>query len=115
MEIKNTELMHELLLNNKDIHSVCPIEGSQPAYWGYLVTVDNRDHVMSELKAAGIRVSSLHQRNDLYSCFDVKELEKGSNTEKLQNSIIALPCGWWLSERNIKKIIAVLTRITSTD
>lgn len=113
--LKNIDLINELLLNKKAIRAISPIEGSQPAYWGYLITVDNRDHVLSELKAEGVRASSLHQRNDLYSCFDVKELEKGSNTEKLQNSIIALPCGWWLNEKDINKMVAVLIKITSTD
>lgn len=110
---RNVQQLNEHLSKHELINVIEPIKGTLPAYWVYLITVNNRNEVMCDLKEAGIKVSSLHQRNDLYSGFDVKRLNSESNTEKLQNSIIALPCGWWLNEKDISKIITVLTRVIS--
>lgn len=112
--IENVQLLNEYLATHELINVIEPIQGTVPAYWVYLITVDNRDYVLRCLKEAGIRVSSLHQRNDLYSCFATNGLKSGSNTEKLQNSIIAMPCGWWLNEKDISRIITVLIRVINT-
>lgn len=84
-----------------------PSAGALPSYWGVLIAVEQRDVVLAALKARGVAASILHQRNDIYSGFVACRREL-PNTDILQRSIIALPCGWWLSAQDIKQLIAAV-------
>lgn len=78
--------------------------GAEPSYWAVLIAVEQRDAVLAALKASGVAASILHQRNDIYSGFQacVRDLP---HTDLLQRSIIALPCGWWLSAEDVSRLI----------
>ena len=84
-----------------------PSAGALPSYWGVLIAVEQRDVVLAALKARGVAASILHQRNDIYSGFVACRREL-PNTDILQRSIIALPCGWWLSAQDIEQLIAAV-------
>lgn len=77
---------------------------SVPSYWAVLISVEHRDDVLAGLKQAGISASILHQRNDIYSGFLACHRDL-PNTARLQDRIIALPCGWWLSGEDVEHII----------
>ena len=84
-----------------------PSAGALPSYWGVLIAVEQRDVVLAALKARSVAASILHQRNDIYSGFVACRREL-PNTDILQRSIIALPCGWWLSAQDIEQLIAAV-------
>ena len=84
-----------------------PSAGALPSYWGVLIAVEQRDVVLAALKAHGVAASILHQRNDIYSGFVACRREL-PNTDILQRSIIALPCGWWLSAQDVEQLIAAV-------
>lgn len=81
--------------------------GAEPSYWAVLIAVEQRDTVLAGLKARGVAASILHQRNDIYTGFQacVRELP---HTDVLQRSVIALPCGWWLSTQDIGRLIGAV-------
>ena len=62
------------------------------------------------MKEKMVHVSSLHQRNDTYSGFEKKARISLPNTEDLQNHILAIPCGWWLSVQDINVILVALKK-----
>jgi dTDP-4-amino-4,6-dideoxygalactose transaminase len=110
---ENASILTKSLTMHDNIRIIHPLEETNPAYWVYLIEINNPKVVMNKLKEEGIHVSSLHHRNDQYSCFSTTPLSEFSNTRQLQDSIIALPCGWWLDENEIKKIVTTLIKAIS--
>ena len=113
MDTLNERISHTKKIANKLIREldglsrvkpVKPLVGSSPAYWALLVQSDVRDILHMHLKSAGIKSSILHQRNDVYSGFGVPKSEL-PGTEKIMNGMLAIPCGWWMSELQIDYLI----------
>lgn len=80
------------------------LPNSQSSYWVLLIKVKHRDEVLAQLKIQGVMASKLHQRNDIYTCFRPSSRDL-PNTTELQNTVIALPCGWWLTPHDLEQII----------
>ena len=91
------------LAHVKGLRPVRPATGSAPAYWVWLVHCDRRDAVLASLKQAGVQCSKLHQPNHVYSGFDATPRSL-PGTEAFMQSILALPCGWWLEEGDLSRI-----------
>ena len=104
----NAIFLRSKLSAHAGIHVIKPLEGTNPAYWVFLIRVEKRDEVIKKLKLQGIHSSTLHYRNDQYSCFQTEASSELPNTKKLQESILALPCGWWLKEKDLNRIVSVL-------
>lgn len=83
---------------------VKPIPGAISACWGFLVLSEYRDAMLEHLKAHGIKSSSLHQRNDWYTGFGTPRADL-PGTQLVMDQIIALPCGYWLTDAQINEII----------
>ena len=91
---------------NNSYPSISPIRidtQSYPSFWVWLIACENRDRLMINLKQNGVECSKLHQPNHIYSGFNVAKsvLPK---TDEFMKSILAIPCGWWLTEKNMEKI-----------
>lgn len=80
------------------------IPGSIPAFWGFLVLSEHRDSLLGYLKSNGVNSSILHQRNDWYAGFGVPRAEL-PGTAAAMNQILALPCGYWLSDAQADLLI----------
>lgn len=83
-----------------------------PSYWVMLVFVESRDVVLAHMKQRGINVSKLHQRNDQYSGFHTGT-SLLPNTTYLQDHVLAIPCGWWLTDDDLAAIAAELRAAVS--
>lgn len=104
---KNAAWLIEQLSEISAVKLLNELPNSQSSYWALLITVSNRDEVLARLKAQGVMASKLHQRNDIYSCFLVSSRDL-PNTTELQNTVIALPCGWWLTQQDLEQIVSAL-------
>lgn len=100
----NAIALRDRLSHINGVQHVVPASNALPAYWVFLVFVEHRDALLKELKKQGVSCSSLHQRNDIYTGFGVPELVELPNTSCLQQHILALPCGWWLTNEDIDLI-----------
>lgn len=89
---------------------VTPVVGAEPAYWGFLVLAERRDVVLAGLKAAGVEASKMHCRNDGYSGFGA-EHRALPGTDAFMSSVIALPCGWWLSRGQLALVAEKLEQV----
>jgi perosamine synthetase len=67
------------------------------AYWALLLFVEQRDYVLKSMKQQGVNVSVLHQRNDVYAGFNTPSYVDLPNTTYVQQHLLCIPCGWWLS------------------
>lgn len=104
---RNVRQLRDALSPDSRVRPITPTPGADPAYWVWLVRTDDRDHLMSTLKAAGVHCSRLHHPNDSYSGFGAaKRLLPGTRTLELE--MMALPCGWWLDEGDILVISEAL-------
>ncbi|WP_339898337.1 DegT/DnrJ/EryC1/StrS family aminotransferase [Paraglaciecola polaris] len=121
MQLKNVKSRLEKSKNNANFYRtalmalptvkiVSTLVNSEAAHWVFLVQVKNRDEIISFMKNNGVNVSSLHQRNDVYSCFNAEPKKNIPNTVFLQETILALPCGWWLSSADVQLIVEVLRK-----
>ena len=99
----------ELLSQLPAVEVVNPQQGSLPSYWVFLIRVLNRDHILTALKNAGIQASRLHYLNDRYSGF---KTETGilPGTQDFFDHVLALPCGWWLSDQDVENVCSVLSK-----
>jgi dTDP-4-amino-4,6-dideoxygalactose transaminase len=79
-----------------------------PSYWVYSFLCERRGDLRRKLRKAGIFASTVHIRNDSYSCFGsgLAELPGVAEFEQKQLSI---PCGWWLTEDDREHIAATIT------
>jgi dTDP-4-amino-4,6-dideoxygalactose transaminase len=90
------------------LRPVRPVRSAVPAFWGFLVLSEHRDALLLHLKAHGIKSSIFHQRNDLYTGFGTPRAEL-PGTELVMNQLLALPCGWWLTDAQVNELIRIVT------
>jgi len=80
---------------------------SDSASWIYSMLVEDRDKFQKMMESKGIMTSQVHQRNDIHSC--VKEYQTIlPNLDKLENRIISIPVGWWVTEKDRKYIVETI-------
>jgi dTDP-4-amino-4,6-dideoxygalactose transaminase len=70
-----------------------------------------RDKVIEKLKEAGIMSSQVHIRNDKHTA--MKEFLDNDlpGVDEFTREQFSIPVGWWLTEEEIKHIIATLKEI----
>lgn len=83
---------------------VQPIPGGTSAFWGFLVLSEDRDALMAYLRVHGIKSSTLHHRNDWYTGFNTLPANL-PGTELVMSQLLALPCGYWLTNSQINQLI----------
>jgi dTDP-4-amino-4,6-dideoxygalactose transaminase len=92
----------------KQIHIVPALEESEPSHWVLLIQIKCRNEVNNYLKQFGIENSIMHYRNDRYSCFGKTQMPL-PNTDLFQNTVLALPCGWWMDDEDITYMITCIS------
>jgi dTDP-4-amino-4,6-dideoxygalactose transaminase len=101
---ENAAKLIQLVGELKGVQVVPVVQGSFPAYWVLLLTVNNRNAVLVTMKQQGVMASSLHQRNDIYSGFGAGANAYLPNTTYLQDHVLAIPCGWWLTDEDLAAV-----------
>jgi dTDP-4-amino-4,6-dideoxygalactose transaminase len=103
---ENGKYFNEHLKNIKGIRLLEKNPKCNSAYWLYTIRVLNgkKQEFMERMKEANIMTSQVHNRNDINSC--VKEFEEVlSNLDILENELVCIPVGWWLSEKEREYIV----------
>ena len=112
---RTREISTRLTVALDGLHSlrvVQPVTNSIPAFWGFLVLCEHRDALLEYLKNNGIKSSIFHQRNDFYTGFGT-ERDTLPGTEMIMAQELALPCGWWLSDTQVEKMINVICQFSA--
>lgn len=94
----------------KDVEGVELIEyypESEPSYWLYTMKVDNRDRFIKKLEVHGIMASELHKRNDLHTYLNDFPTAL-PNLDQFYNKMVHIPCGWWVTDKDRKKIVDII-------
>lgn len=98
------EALHEKF---GSIRRIVPLRQSKINHWVYFAEVTNKANFIKAMKKKHVHVSSLHLRNDLYSCFN-----SGRHTllgiDKIAEKHVAIPCGYWLNSNDMDMISEAL-------
>jgi dTDP-4-amino-4,6-dideoxygalactose transaminase len=74
------------------------------SYWLYTIQVDNRSEFINMMTREGISVSRVHERNDKHT-FTAPYKQDLPNLDRIIERQICIPCGWWMSEKDMKHVI----------
>ena len=96
----------------KQLSHVIPLQyvsDRSSSYWFYSVRVKNKKRFISYMRDKNICVSSVHERNDVYTVF--KEYSTPLPGVAVFNAEhIGIPSGWWLTDSDIEQVIdAIIT------
>lgn len=82
------------------------------AYWLFTVKVNNRSELIGLLDRNGIDASPVHCRNDTYTAFEDCTLARDAliNTATLDQQMLCLPVGEWLSDADAERVVATLQK-----
>jgi len=103
---KNAEIYSDLFKNSELIKPVNIPKKAKSSYWVFTCLIHesiDRDKVVENLNALGIAAGLVHLSNDIYSAFKAFKTPLPGN-EKFSKHQISLPCGWWLTDEDIKYI-----------
>lgn len=89
---------------------ILPVTGATPAYWAWLIRLEDRDRAMQMLKARQVLCSKLHHPNHHYTGFGAAARDL-PGTLRLQDEMLAIPCGWWLDEAKIDQLATILADV----
>jgi perosamine synthetase len=78
-----------------------------PSHWVYCFLCERRDDLRRRLRERGIYASTVHIRNDVYSCFGtgVADLPGVAEFETRQ---LCIPSGWWVTQEQRDYIAAAI-------
>jgi dTDP-4-amino-4,6-dideoxygalactose transaminase len=85
------------------VSPIVPLSGAVPSYWTYLIRAKRRDELLHYLKTNHVGASRLHFLNTRYTGFRTSVPDLPGSSE-LMKAIIALPCGWWLTDDDVKYV-----------
>lgn len=104
---QNAKHLHYHLREFNEVYIVPSGKDSSPVNWAVLIQINKRNEILRRLKEKGINVSTLHQLNSVYSGFKSRTTDI-NNVQIFQDTVLALPCGWWLTDDDINTIISAL-------
>ena len=104
---KNAATYAEIFKDHSSINSLEYPNSSEPSFWTYGVLVNNRDQVLENINAKGVKGSLVHIPNHYYKCFSEYYVDL-PETEKFYNKQMHLPCGWWLEGKDIQEIADIV-------
>jgi dTDP-4-amino-4,6-dideoxygalactose transaminase len=84
-------------------------DGRVPSHWVYCLRCERRDDLRATLREAGIYASTVHIRNDIYSCFGVPRAEL-PGVAQFERSQLCIPSGWWVTDEDREHIVATIRR-----
>tara|TARA_B100000575_G_C23079456_1_gene621846 strand:+ start:305 stop:1450 length:1146 start_codon:yes stop_codon:yes gene_type:complete len=101
----NSKYLYNNLKNFKNLKCLNPVSKKfKSSYWLFTIRIKNKNKFMKYMNDQGIFVSQVHKRNDVHTCFK-KFRAKLSNLDKLEKEIVCIPCGWWLTKKELNHII----------
>lgn len=78
--------------------------GSNPSYWLFTIKVARRDDFMEMMKAKGVIVSKVHERNDNHPCIAQFKISL-PKLDSFADNYICIPVGWWVRPENREYIV----------
>ena len=97
-------------INNPKIKLFDRNKKIESSYWLYSLLVDNKKEFKKYLKRFKIESDEISFRNDRYSIFKKYKNPASPGLEYFSKHMINIPVGWWLSTKDIKKIVKIVNK-----
>lgn len=81
-------------------------------WWAFYILVDEREKLMKFLEERGIITTPMWRRNDRYSVFSKDFPKHLPNMTALQNKILFIPVGWWVTKQDREFIVKSIKEFT---
>lgn len=81
-------------------------QSSSPVYWIFPIRIQRKCEYIKYMKDNGVMVSQVHNRNDIHSCLQAYKC-KLPQLDQLVEKMVCIPCGWWLTDKDVNKIITL--------
>lgn len=113
----NAKLYDELFKDFTAVKSTVQPAGGESSSWVYTMIVEptrstlQRDELLKILNAEGIMAGLVHVPNDMYTAF-VSSKSDLPGVREFSNNQFSLPCGWWLSEDDVRHIAKRVKELT---
>ena len=108
---KNAKYFDEHIIHPRCLKVNQKTSATNSAYWLYTIFIDNKNTFIDYMKEHGIFVSQVHQRNDVHTCFKDFRTEL-PNLNYVEQQLVCIPVGWWLTEENCKYIVDTINKFT---
>ncbi len=105
--VQNGKFFDGAFRNQPHIRPAAWDQSAEPCYWVYSLLCDDREKIAARLSAAGIGWSYPHKRNDRHQIFS-QYAAPLPNLDSYFESLIHLPCGWWVNEIDRQQIVEVI-------
>jgi len=79
------------------------------SWWIYTIRVKEKDRFIQYMLDNNIVTSQVHKRNDGHSCL-AQFASKLPKLDWFEKEMVCIPIGWWVSEDNIKHIVACVNK-----
>lgn len=105
---KNADL-YDTLFRSTRVHPLYRPRRSTSSNWVYTMLAPDsengsiRDAIVKDLNSEGIMAGLVHVPNDVYTCFQRSQSDL-PGIRKFARRHFSIPCGWWLSEEDVKHI-----------
>lgn len=106
----NALFYQEHLKNMKGLR-LLTIPLSKPSWFAFPILVEDREKFMKKMGEAGIETTPMWRRNDAYSTFIQMKPAHLPNMDRLQNQIVFLPVGWWVTMSDMQYIVDTIGEI----
>jgi len=107
--IKNSDYLHKKIKNPNVSHLVRK-QDRVSSCWLHSILVEDRDKFREYMKSNGIHVDVAHVSNLQYTVFNKFKKETLHGLEFFDEKLINIPCGWWLSEKDLKYIVETINK-----
>lgn len=103
----NAKFFREQLKNMPGVKLLEINPDCDSSYWVFTMHVINRDNFIKHMRNNNIDVSLVHDRNDKHECLkEFRCILPG--LDKTCQTMISIPCGWWLTEEDKHHIVSVI-------
>lgn len=108
---KRNSALYDSLFSGTSITPLVRSKDEDTARWVYTVRTPLKESdklsLIEKLNSFGIKAGLVHVPNDDYTCFS-KFKKDLPGVREFSSTQFSLPCGWWLSEEDIKEISRIV-------
>lgn len=98
----NCEFLKENIKND-NVLGVMESNGVS-ANWLFTIRVSHKEAFIQHMTSNNVMCSQVHNRNDIHST--VRHYKTYlPNLDALEKEIVCIPCGWWLSQEDLEKVV----------
>lgn len=114
--IDNANTYKKQFTKSKHIKFIKEVKNSNSVYWYYTIILSSkriRNDLEKHLLKKNIDCGQVHVPNDIYSCFKSSEIDL-PGVRFFSEHQLSLPCGWWISKKEIENIAKTITAFTKS-